>query len=436
MLTILRIAALNLNRQKKRSFLLGGAIAFGVMVITLVNGFAGGFVDNIRENMSQLFAGHLFIQGYEKPESGRVIKMIRDDSSLQNLLDSYELPARSITYRSEIEGAAIIFAGESIVQTIVGMDWDTADVLRERLVLREGSVQALLDEPAGLLLNEKTAEQLDLAVGDSMLVQGQTVTGQQNVSEFLLVGTIVDSGLFSGFAAYAHLDYVNVFKNMEVGSYTTFGVLLEDMETMDSESDKFYEELTDNLNMLPRTEGGDGFRDLNKELIQSEWQGTRFHLSTINDFLAGIDNVARAVIIAGLVVALILFTIVAVGITNTFRMVVYERTREIGTMRALGFQRSQTRLLFLVEALLLSLSGVTAGMILAVIGRFGFGLIDFGKDTPLFIFLDDGHLSFPMAPTLVLGCIILVGVVTLIAAFFPANRAARKDPADALRQTV
>ena len=74
--------------------------------------------------------------------------------------------------------------------------------------------------------------------------------------------------------------------------------------------------------------------------------------------------------------ALILFTIVAVGITNTFRMVVYERTREIGTMRALGFQRSQTRLLFLVEALLLSLSGVTAGMILAVIGRFGFGLID------------------------------------------------------------
>ena len=49
-MTILRIAVRNLNRQKKRSFLLGGAIAFGVLVITLVNGFAGGFVTNIRHN--------------------------------------------------------------------------------------------------------------------------------------------------------------------------------------------------------------------------------------------------------------------------------------------------------------------------------------------------------------------------------------------------
>ena len=72
MMTLLRIAVRNLNRQKKRSILLGVAIAFGFMIITLVNAFAAGFVVNIRENVSQLIAGHLFITGYEKSASGRL----------------------------------------------------------------------------------------------------------------------------------------------------------------------------------------------------------------------------------------------------------------------------------------------------------------------------------------------------------------------------
>jgi putative ABC transport system permease protein len=46
----LNIAARNLSRQKKRSLLLGFAIAFGVMIITLVNGFTTGALNNIKEN--------------------------------------------------------------------------------------------------------------------------------------------------------------------------------------------------------------------------------------------------------------------------------------------------------------------------------------------------------------------------------------------------
>ena len=56
----------------------------------------------------------------------------------------------------------------------------------------------------------------------------------------------------------------------------------------------------------------------------------------------------------GLVIFFILLVITMVGITNTFRMILIERTKEIGTMRAFGMQRHVVRNVFLMEALLLS----------------------------------------------------------------------------------
>lgn len=430
--TILRIAARNLNRQKKRSILLGGAIAFGVLVITLVNGFAGGFVVNIRSNVSHFFAGHLFIQGYEKTASGRLVQLVRDDAALRRILAAAELPAVSIARRSELD-AALIFAGESVRQQVVGVDWETAEALRERLVLRAGSIEQVLAERTAVVLNENIAAQLNAAVGDTILVQSQTATGQQNVGEFLLAATTVDAGAFSGISAYAHRSYVNELLDIAPDAYLTLGVMLQDIGTINAEADRLYAALAAELNLVPRFSGEEGFREVRRDLLQTEWEGTRYQLSTINDFLAGINNVARTVVIIGVVVAFILFLIVAVGITNTFRMVVYERTREIGTMRALGVQRRQARGLFLTEAVLLAAGATVAGLLLAGAGRLLLQSINWGTDTPFFIFLDNGRLSFPVDPWFLAGYLASVVAVTLIAALFPANRAARQDPAAALR---
>lgn len=432
--TILRLAARNLNRQKKRSILLGGAIAFGVLVITLVNGFAGGFVVNIRSNVSHFFAGHLFILGYEKTASGRLVQLVRDDAALQRILAAAELPAASIARRSELD-AALIFAGESVRQRVVGVDWETAEALRERLVLRAGSIEQVLAQRTAVVLNENIAAQLDAAVGDTILVQSQTATGQQNVGEFLLAATTVDAGAFSGISAYAHRSYVNELLDIAPDAYLTLGIMLQDMGAINAEAERLYAALAAELNLVPRFSGEEGFREVRRDLLQTEWEGTRYQLSTMNDFLAGINNVARAVVIIGVVVAFILFLIVAVGITNTFRMVVYERTREIGTMRALGVQRRQARALFLTEAVLLAAGAAVAGLLLAGAGRFLLQSIDWGMDTPFFIFLDNGRLSFPVDPWFLAGYLASVVAVTLLAALFPANRAARQDPAAALRST-
>ncbi len=88
-----------------------------------------------------------------------------------------------------------------------------------------------------------------------------------------------------------------------------------------------------------------------------------------------------------------LFLVIMVGITNTYRMVVYERTREIGTLRALGMQRPQIRNLFLCEAVFLALAGILAGFALGVIVLFLLSFLDLSSWKDFNILLKDNRLQ-------------------------------------------
>jgi putative ABC transport system permease protein len=431
----LRIAFRNLSRQKKRSFLLGGAIAFGILIITLVNSFTAGFVENVQENFSHFFAGHVFLYGYEKSPSGRLITVIRDDKVLIETIESLEnLPIQYLSRRSSLDGT-LIFEGESISQEVVGVNWQEERYLSDRLILREGSMERVLADPRALILNEKMAERLNVQLGDTLLVQLQTVTGQQNVGEFILAATSIDTGFFSAVSAYAHRSHVNRLLNIAEDEYISLGLFLEDMLLMERAAQMLTSALEDKVSLVPRFSGPQGFQEQRNRLLEEQWEGTRYQLFTIGDFLEPLNQVASTLNTVGLVVVLILFVIIMVGVTNTFRMVIHERTREIGTMRSLGLQRGGVRGLFLLEALLLSLGGAVVGLAAAFVVALVLSLISFGTDSQFFIILREGHLLFKVLPARIAGNILIVGVLTLLAALLPASRAAKMDPAHALRKT-
>lgn len=432
----LRVAFRNLSRQKKRSFLLGGAIAFGILIIVLVNTFAAGFVANVQENFSQLLAGHIFLQGFEKSESGKLLGVIRDDGVLvQAIRDTPGLRPRSISRRSSLEGN-LIFEGRSIRQEITGVDWEEEPLLAGRMALRAGSMVDFLADPRGLILNEKMADRLGVALGETLLVQARTVSGQQNVGEMILRATSVDAGLLSTVAAYAHRGYVNELLNIAPQEYVYLGIYLEDLVSVDRQAPALYEALAASLPMFPRLAAGPrSFQEQQRQMHEQSWEGTTYRFLTIKDYLQGLEQVAAALNTFGLIVVLILFLIIMVGITNTFRMIVYERTREIGTMRALGLQRGGIRRLFLLEALLLSLGGVVVGSAAAALAAAGLSFARWDPSTPIYMFLNRGHLSFRIVPLQLLGYLLLVALITLLAALLPALRAARLEPARALGKT-
>jgi putative ABC transport system permease protein len=123
--------------------------------------------------------------------------------------------------------------------------------------------------------------------------------------------------------------------------------------------------------------------------------------------------------------------VAATGIANTMIMSVYERTREIGILKAVGASPGNIRLLFVVEAALIGLLG-------GVVGVIGGWLLGIGLNAGFLAYFD--YMDVPMRGTFffVTGWLVALAlgfamVVGLLAGLYPAARAARLDPLEALR---
>jgi putative ABC transport system permease protein len=435
----IRIALRNLNRQKKRTFLLGGAIGFGIMVIVLINAFTAGLVDTVKENFSHFFAGHIFITGEEQTASGKQVNVIRDDSVITETLEKLNISYSSIARRSRFTGT-LVFGSRSIFQIVEGINFKEEEDFLENILLEGGSLENI-EVYNSLILSRSMAEKLGVEIGESILVKLRTVTGQQNVGEFILIATIVDSGLLGSISAYANIEYVNELLNINPSEYQRMSIYLTDMVLIDEEAERLYEGLKkEELNLFDRkgdtdfTPAGHLRQFLGEEEEETYWEGTKYQLLTLNDILADFISIIGVLDTIGLVILLILLVIITVGITNTFRMIIYERVGEIGTMRALGIQRYGVRAIFLLEALFLALAGALVGFILAGIAIFGLKFITVDSGSPLFLFMLNGHPHFKVILQQAVVNLLIVAAFTLLAAFFPARKAALLKPADALRK--
>lgn len=435
MKTVATIAFRNLSRQKKRSFLLGGAIAFGIMIVTLINGFAGAFSANVAENFSHLLAGHVFISGSEK-QGDKTVSLIRDDAALTEAVRAAGVPVAYQTRRSEFSGT-LIFEGKKIRTNVTGVDLESEGYLRERLLLKDGSWDNAKD-PRAVILSEKIAARLNAQVGDKILVQLQTVTGQNNVGEFRLAGISYDTGIFGQLLSYASLEYVNELIGLKPDEYQTMGLMLDSLKATEPSAAKVYAELAETVSMFERGKRDEGgaqtpFQALLRQQRQEDWDGVRYRLFTINEVLSQIEQIVAALDSAAAVILVVLFVIIMVGIANTFSMVMFERIREIGAMRAMGVRRGSVRGMFLFEALFLAIGGALAGIALALVVMAGLSLIDFGMDSPAFLILKNGRLSFYLPPMRAVGNVVVIALLTLLAAARPAGAAAKLEPAVALR---
>ncbi len=130
-------------------------------------------------------------------------------------------------------------------------------------------------------------------------------------------------------------------------------------------------------------------------------------------------------------IGLLALLIAGIGIANTMVMAIYERTPEIGLLKALGASRGQIRALFLVEAALIGLFGALAG--LAIGWLLGVAL---NRLALVFFQWQNVPVSgtfFVTSPGLVLLALCFGTLVGTVAGLIPAARAGRMDPVRALR---
>ena len=164
--------------------------------------------------------------------------------------------------------------------------------------------------------------------------------------------------------------------------------------------------------------------------VQEQVKKMGFQAFSLNDALQGAK---RAFIILDIVLSLIgsiALAVSSLGIVNTMVMSILERTREIGIMKAIGGSDGDIRRIFLIEASAIGLFGGLMGVVLGwLVGR----IINIGAN--IYIQQQGGTPGnlFSLPVWLIGGAIGFSIVVSLLAGSYPAARAARLDPIQALR---
>ena len=111
------------------------------------------------------------------------------------------------------------------------------------------------------------------------------------------------------------------------------------------------------------------------------------------------------------------------GVTNTMTLSIFERTREIGLLRAVGMTRRQTRGMILSEASIISMFGAVLGVVLGIF--FGWAIIS--------ALADEGFTAFAIPWGTLAGWVVALGVLGVIFALWPARRAARLNVLEAIQ---
>jgi ABC-type lipoprotein release transport system permease subunit len=401
MLQLLKLAFRNLGRNRRRSFLSALAVAVGLALLVLMASFVAGEMRGAMENTIQLQSAHLQIRadGYDEEKVSLDWKnLVADPEQVLEQLNA--LPQISMA-TPRLFATGIITRGEqSRGVQVMGMDPTSAAYQRFRDGLLSGDFLAP-DDREGVLIGRPLAEKLKMDVGDQVNLLVNRSDGSVDQQLFTIRGIYTtNTSSYDENTLLMPLDKAQVFT--QAGDHASaILVFLRDREQAETVAAALHAPGHEVLT----------WRKMNELIVQTE------------DFASGYM----------VILYLIVLGITATVVTNTLVMAVFERTREIGVLAAIGMKGRGIMLQFLAEAALLATGGVIGGLILgslavAYFGTVGFYIADFGISGILLGDTIHAYLTLENLITLA----VITYVITLLAALYPAIMAARMEPVEAL----
>ncbi len=175
--------------------------------------------------------------------------------------------------------------------------------------------------------------------------------------------------------------------------------------------------------------------DLESRLEKKE-DSLRIEITTWQQEVSFLEDMINAIDIISYILIGILMVIILIGISNTLIMSIKERTGEIGTLRAIGMQKSAVQMLFVIEGIILGFFGALMGIIVGGIISLGFQIFGwhFDKPLPISVFLANNTLYFKLTIFIVLSVLIFVIVISYLASLYPSYRATKLKPVTAMQR--
>jgi ABC-type lipoprotein release transport system permease subunit len=404
-----KMAWRNIWRHPRRTILTISAIAFATGLLVFTVSMQMGAFETMINSTAKINMGHLQVQAADYYEKRDMRLVVEDSAAVGEILD--ETPGvEAYTYRA---GAfSMVASGERTVGAlIIGIDPEReARVSTLSKTIRHGEYLSD-DDSNGAIIGDLLARNLRVGLGDELTVMGQGRDGSV-AATLLTVKGINKSGLAAFDRASIHISLKNF---QEV--YSMRGAVHE--VVMISETIRHIPKMKEHI------QAGIGNIDPAVPLAVLDWK----------ELMPGLYDAIMLNIISRMIFYLILVTVVASSISNTFLMAVFERTKEFGVMMAVGTTPRRLTKILLVESINMTLVGIMAGIILGSLVTLYFQAhgIDFSASEELAskfgissrIYPRLSFLSASAGPSLVF-------VITALAALYPALRIRRLRPVDAL----
>ena len=428
--TALFRAPRNLTRHTRRNLFLGGALAAVTALLVLLGGLSAGVEASMMESATVLMTGHVNVGGFFKITSGTAAPLVSD---YQKVLDETRKHVPELDYATvRVRGYAKAVSERSSMDLVLsGVDVGNEPGFPRVVRVLSGRLEDLA-RPGALLLFEDQAKRLEVQVGDVITLSAPTTRGQSNTADVRVVAIARNAGLISAFTAFLEAGTLRGLYNLREGNTGAIHLYLKDSRA----SARVAARLRDALSAA-------GWRvmDANPQpywikLMQivpnEDWTGQKLDMTTWEDEMSFMSWILSALKTLSTLLVFILMVIVVIGILNTLAIAIRERTREIGTLRAIGMQRRKVLWLFLLEAFLLGAAGTALG---ALAGAGLAALVNaarLGVPESVQMFLLQQQLSLRVEPGTVAAAVAALTLLTTLAAILPARRAARLRPVTAM----
>ena len=264
------------------------------------------------------------------------------------------------------------------------------------------------DRKNPVVIGKKLAEKLNVKVNSKIVI---TMTDLDNN---ITSGAFRVSGIYS--TDNNMFDEANVF------------VKFNDIKKLTSFPERAAHEIAINIS------SNDNLETVKSSVINIT--GSKLDVETWKDLSPEMNYLTEAMDMYMYIFIIIILLALLFGIINTMLMVVMERTKEIGMLMAIGMNRIKVFSMIVLESVMLSLTGGIAGIIIAYftakhcqthpidLSIWAQGFEQLGYDSLVYTKIDPG---------LFVSTVIMVVVTGIIAAIYPAYKALKNDPADALR---
>jgi ABC-type lipoprotein release transport system permease subunit len=425
---VVGLAARSLIRQRKRYRLLGSALAFSFFVILFIASVLSGMVVSLTEKAKIYYGGDFCIRGIEN--GGMLI--IRDARTL--LTASREAlgpkPIISERYEHRDTSTTLYFGGEGIRQRLViGIDFSVEAELFKRFNYVDGDARDIKGTN-GILISEPIARLLKVKVGDDVLLLIATTSGQKNTADVVVRGIFRDSSLFGYYTSYLDIDFLRSLVGMPSDQCTSLAVVYPGAAPAKNTIINFQRVMEKRFPFYPIFNRQQALWD---RAMAEPSKSVTYAILSLQANLEQVQELLDAVYAIAIVLIVMLLGVVVLGVSGSYRVIVHERTKEIGTLRAIGMQRGAASRMFITEAVLLTFLGCLAGYIIAWAALALLSLVNFSFIPFFDIFLRGGRLHASLSYRLVFPLTALLVATALIAVAGPARHAAKIDPSEAMR---